>query len=37
MNFTKEEALYDTGMRVVISRKSDGFKQFKGGENIVYQ
>jgi hypothetical protein len=26
VNFTKEEALYDSGMRVVISRRSDGFK-----------
>jgi hypothetical protein len=24
-------------MRVVISKKSEGYKQFKGGENIIYQ
>jgi hypothetical protein len=26
MNFTKEESLYNSGMRVVISKKSDGYK-----------
>ena len=36
MNFTKEQALYNSGMRVVISRKSDGLKCNKGGENIIY-
>jgi hypothetical protein len=31
MNFTKEEALYDSGMRVVISKKSESYKLHKGG------
>lgn len=36
-NFTKEDSLYGTGMRIVISKKSNGYKWTKGGEDINYQ
>jgi hypothetical protein len=36
-NFTKDESLYTSGMRVAISKKSQGYKYFKGGENITYK
>jgi hypothetical protein len=37
MNFTKEESLYNSGMRVVISKKSEGYKTYKGGDKICYR
>ena len=37
MNFTKEDSLYGSGMRVVVSKQSEGFILKRGCENIEYQ
>lgn len=36
MNFTKEESLYTAGMRLVVSKRSEGFKNKRGGSNVTY-
>ena len=36
MNFTKEDSLYGSGMRVVIRKSSEGEEFHRGGFNISY-
>lgn len=37
VNFTKDESLYNLGMRVCISRESANYRWFKGGDDISYK
>lgn len=36
MNFTKDESLYNSGMRVVLAKRSNGYKHERGGQDISY-
>jgi hypothetical protein len=36
-NFTKNHSLYTQGLRICISKKSQGYIWHKGGEEIVYK
>jgi hypothetical protein len=37
MNFTKEDSLYDAGMRIVVRKTSEGEEFHRGGFDFSYR